>query len=335
MQFSSLREMEAPGFLRHGLATLASPRLTLVAIVLLGVGAWIVAEHPDESAFSVELILPLTLLSLNLIAAVMTNRVFRRQPALLLFHLALLSLVLLSLASRLTYLEGTAELAVGQSFQGLVERKQGILHRGRLDDVEFLNQGFSVNYRPQLRRDKTINRVVWRDDLGFERRSEIGDQAPLVLHGYRFYTTSNKGFSALFRWEPLQGGPQLGSVNFPSYPLYAKRQKSTWRLGLEDIQVALNIDEQLIDPAKDSEFRMPQRHTVTLDLAWRVATLSPGEVLLLPTGRLVYVGLSTWMGYAVTYDWTVPWLLAACVLAVLALGWHFWSKFAQRPWQPG
>jgi cytochrome c biogenesis protein len=325
--------MDRPGSVWHGLATLASPRLTLVAIVLLGAGAWIVAERPDESAFSFELILPLTLLSLNLVAAVMTNRVFRRQPALLVFHLALLSLVLLGAASRLTYLEGTTELAVGQSFPGLVERKQGIWHRGRLDDVEFVNQGFSVSYREQLRRDKTINRVVWRDELGFERRAEIGDQTPLVLHGYRFYTTSNKGFAALFRWEPAQGEPQLGSVNFPSYPLHAKRQKSAWRLGIDDIQVALNIDEQLIDPSKDSKFRMPQRHTVTLDLEWRVATLSPGEALLLPSGRLVYVGLSTWMGYAVTYDWTVPWLLAACVLAVLALGWHFWSKFSLRPWQ--
>jgi hypothetical protein len=29
----------------------------------------------------------------------------------------------------------------------------------------------------------------------------------------------------------------------------------------------------------------------------------------------------------------MPWLLAACTLAVLALGWHFWSKFSVRPWQ--
>ena len=326
--------MEAPGAVRHGLAMLASLRLTLAAIVLLGAGAWIVAERPDESAFSAELIVPLTLLSLNLVAAVVTNRAFRRQPALLVFHLALLSLVLLGLASRLTYLEGTTELAVGQSFPGLVERKQGIWHRGRLDEVEFVNQGFSVNYRPQLRRDKTINRVVWRDDLGFERRSEIGDQMPLVLHGYRFYTTSNKGFAAMFRWEPAQGEPQVGTVNFPSYPMYASQQKSIWRLGTDDIQVTLNISELLIDPSTDSEFRMPQRHTVTVDLPWRVATLAPGEVLLLPQGRLVYVGLSTWMGYAVTYDWTVPWLLAACTLAVLALGWHFWGKFSLRPWQP-
>lgn len=333
MQFSSLRGKEALWSVRHGLAILASPRLTLMAIVLLGAGAWIVAERPDESAFSAELILPLSLLSLNLIAAVLTNRSFRRQPALLVFHLALLSLVLLGAVSRLTYLEGTAELAVGQSFPGLVERRQGIWHRDRLDEVEFVNLGFSVSYREQLRRDKTINRVVWRDELGFERSLEIGDQTPLVIHGYRFYTTPNKGFAALFRWEPTKGEPKLGSVNFPSYPLYANRQKSNWRLGIDDIQVDLNIDEQLIDPSKDSEFRMPPRHTVTLDLGWRVATLNPGEVLQLPAGRLVYVGLSTWMGYAVTYDWTVPWLLSACILAVLALGWHFWRKFSLRPWQ--
>ena len=28
----------------------------------------------------------------------------------------------------------------------------------------------------------------------------------------------------------------------------------------------------------------------------------------------------------------IPWLLAACVLAISSLGWHFWGKFAAKPW---
>ena len=39
------------------------------------------------------------------------------------------------------------------------------------------------------------------------------------------------------------------------------------------------------------------------------------------------------MGYVVYSDWTLPWLLAAATLAAAALGWHFWRRFAMRPWQ--
>jgi cytochrome c biogenesis protein len=164
---------------------------------------------------------------------------------------------------------------------------------------------------------------------------EIGDQVPLVIRGYRFYTSSNKGFAALFRWEPNGGRAELGSINFPSYPANKDQQTSSWRLGSDELQIKLNIPEQLIDPETASSFRLPDRHHVTVDFSWRVAILQPGESVLIPAGRLVYVGLTTWMGYNVFYDWTMPWLLAACALAVLALGWHFWSKFAARPWQPG
>jgi cytochrome c biogenesis protein len=38
------------------------------------------------------------------------------------------------------------------------------------------------------------------------------------------------------------------------------------------------------------------------------------------------------MGYLVFYDWTIPWMLSACVVAVLSMGWHFWRKFAAKPW---
>ena len=137
----------------------------------------------------------------------------------------------------------------------------------------------------------------------------------------------------MFRWEPSQGVAQLEAMNLPSYPGNKDTQQTSGRLGSEDVRVRLNIREQLIDPATHSQFRLPGEHDVTVDFSWRLATLKPGEAVTIPSGRLVYVGLSTWMGYNVFYDWTMPWLLAACGLAVLALGWHFWEKFARKPWQ--
>jgi len=61
--------------------------------------------------------------------------------------------------------------------------------------------------------------------------------------------------------------------------------------------------------------------------------LKPGESVNLPGGKLTYEGLKKWMGYNVDKDWTIGWLFAACGVAMLSLGWHFWKKFAAKPWQ--
>jgi len=51
-----------------------------------------------------------------------------------------------------------------------------------------------------------------------------------------------------------------------------------------------------------------------------------------PGGVLLYDSLTIWMGYTVFYDWTISWLFAASIVAVLSLAWFFWQKFAARPW---
>jgi hypothetical protein len=314
-------------------AMLASLRLTLASLVLLLGAVVYIYDHAGEADATLPLVLPLSLLSLNLLAAIATNKAFRRQLPLLVFHLALLAIIVLVAVGRLTYLRATTEVVSGGSHLALERIEAGPWHGGAKDALGFDNLGFSIDYKPGLQRDATVNRVRWRDENGIPHTTEIGDQVPLVIRGYRIYTSSNKGFSALFHWEPLQGEAELGSVNFPGYPLHRNDQTTAWRLGSDELRVRLNIRGQLIDPKAAGSFRLPGEHDVTLETPWRVATLKPGEALRVPTGRLVYVGLTTWMGYNVFYDWTMPWLLAACALAALALGWHFWRKFALRPWQ--
>lgn len=313
----------------------ASLRVTLISlVVLIGVSWWSYgAPAGSEAGVEWPLVATLAVLSLNLLAAIAVNRAFRAQLPLLIFHLALLALVILVLASRLTYLQGVTEVASGTAFTGLTSRQAGPFHSGAIDKVDFTSLGFTITYLPGLKRDKTLNRAQVRTEGGLTRAVEFGDQEPLVVNGYRFYTSGNKGFSAILRWVPEQGDEQVGTVNFPGYPLYAAKQTSVWRIGPQEIQLTLNLQELLIDTARKDEFRMPKRHSITADLGWRAVTLEPGQSFRLPAGELSYLGLTTWMGYSVFYDWTMPWLLAACTLAVLALGWHFWSKFSVRPWQ--
>jgi len=315
---------------------LASLKLTLVSLVVLG--ATIVYAYLGDERGGLAIVPPLVLLSINLIAAVATHPAFRRWSALLAFHLGLISIVLLVALGRMTYLKGRVELAQGEEFPGvLTDTEAGPWHRSGLVDVHFTNDGFRIAYAPGLQRDKTRNNVRYLDEDGREQTAEIGDHMPLVLSGYRFYTSPNKGFAPAFIWTPAGSRqPILGTVNLPSYPLNELKQAREWQLpgtGMK-LWTMLQFDGVLIDPNNASEFKLPEKHTIILRIGEQRRELRPGDTVDLPEGQLRYEGLRTWMGYTVFYDWTIHWLLVACAFTVASLGWHFWRKFAARPWNP-
>lgn len=311
---------------------LASLKLVPLGIALLGLASIAVYKVGDSA--TPWLAGPLFLLAANLIAAVVTNGVFRRQVPLLTFHLALIALVLLAAFGRLSYLTGSAAVTEGEAYTGLWRQSAGPLHNGRLEDVHFFNDGFEIAYLPGPVRDLTVNRVRWTDADGRERVEEVADNRPLVQHGYRFYPSSNKGFAPILLWRPKVGEPLLGAVHLPSYPVHANGQASNWRPAgaRQDIWVMLDIPEELIPADRHSRFRLPDKHHLVLrqgDARWE---LQLGGSVTLPDGVVEYRELRTWMGYIVFYDWTLSWMLSACALAVLSLGGHFWRKFASKPW---
>lgn len=321
--------------LRAASLAVASLRLTLAIIaLLLAAVIWIYDASGEANATEI-LAWPLGLLALNLLAAIATNQAFRRQMPLLLFHLALLAIVLLAAIGRLTYLRATAEVTVGAELEALDNLEAGPWHRGARERLRFENLGFSIDYKPGLRRDRTRNRVRWRDEANIPHEAEIGDQVPLVIDGYRIYTTPNKGFAAIFEWHGENGVVQAGSVNFPAYPVHANRQVSNWVLGGREFEARLLIDQSPLDPAAATRFDLPQRYRLVVRSSLGEFQPRPGESVPLGRGRLVFRGLGSWMGYSVFYDWTIPWLLAASSLAVVALAWHFRRKFAARPWTAG
>lgn len=313
---------------------LASLKLTLVILVALG--AAILVAYLSETPATWALAIPLAAFALNLAAAVATNPVFRHQISLLVFHLALIALVLLIAVGRLTYLKGQMELAEGEVFDGQLTREEsGPWHLRHLDALRFSNKGFTIDYAKGVRRGATRNQVAWTESDGQMRQAVIGDQTPLKLAGYRFYTSHNKGFAPAFIWHPNSGAPPvLGTVHLPAYPLHEYKQALEWTPpgGKTPLWVMLQFDEVILDPAKPSEFRLPTKHQIVVRAGEQRQELKPGEAMRLTDGILVYDGLRSWMGYTVSYDSTLPWLLAAGVLAVASLAWHFWSKFTARPW---
>ncbi len=268
-------------------------------------------------------------LALNLLAGLATHPGLRRKPALLVAHLALLTFVVLAGVGRLASLEGHFELTQGVPFDGrLLGGEVGPWHRDRLHALDFRHEGFEIDYAPGRQRGPTRNTVAWVDEAGREQRAVIGDHRPLLLQGYRLYTSPNKGFAPVLRWRPERGEEQLGAVHLPSYPMHELRQHNEWRLpDGRVLWVHLQIDETLIDPAQAGAFRLPRAHRLVVRIGEQRFELGEGEAAALEGGTLVYEGLATWMGYRIAYDPTLPWLLATSPLAALALAWHFAIAF--------
>lgn len=320
----------APSVLRR----LASLKLTLGLIAWLAIA--VLYAHRETVSASWSIALPLAALAINLAAAVVTNPVFRRQTALLVFHLALIALAVLIAAGRLIELRGRAEVTQGAAFDGrLIEVDAGPLHPWRLERAAFVNDGFEIDYGAGVKRGPTRNRVRWHDTRG-EQRAVVGDHVPLVLAGYRFYTSPNKGFAVRLTWRPAAGASVPVVLHFPAYPVFQFGQTLEWNLPRSSVMLKLKLDlpDKLIDPDAPSRFAMPREHRLTIDDGADVRSLAAGGAIAVAGGVLVYDELTTWMGYSVLFDPTTPWLAAACAVALGALAWHFWRKFAARPWQP-
>lgn len=304
------------GSLRHTLALLG----LLSAVVLLRPAWWPLA-------------LVIGALALNLLAALVVHPVLRRKLPLLMAHLALLVLVVAVATGRLMALDGRFELTQGVPFDGtLMDREAGLLHVDRLQRLSFRHDGFEIDYAPGRKRGATRNSVTWHGADGQPQSAVIGDHRPLVLQGHRFYTSPNKGFAPVLRWQPVHGESVLGAVHLPSFPAQELRQSREWALpDGRTVWVLLDIDQQLIDPQKAARFEMPRTHRLVVRFGNARHELVAGQSVVLEGGTLSYEGLRTWMGYRVAYDPTLPWLLAAALLAALALAVHFVQKFSAQP----
>ena len=57
----------------------------------------------------------------------------------------------------------------------------------------------------------------------------------------------------------------------------------------------------------------------------------PGETVSTGRHRVKLEALRLWLGYEVFYNPVLSWLLAAALVAVMGLAWHFWAKLWSKP----
>jgi len=310
-----------------------SLKLTLVLFILLSlcvIGYYFLIDSRWL------IVVPLLLLSINLLAAIVVYPTLRYHYPLLVFHLSLLALLLMIVAGQLSQFKGSVEITEGVPFAGEPTHFQaGPFHQQQLNKLQFLLHRFNISYAPGPVRDVTQAEIEWLDNRGESRRGIVGDHLPLIIDGYRFYTTHNKGFAPIFSWQPDSGAqPQTGAVHLPAYPAHEHNQAQSWNLPGSDTSVWINLqfDEVILDPEHHSQFHPPGEHTLVLRIDKARHELEPGDTIKLPGGELTYNELRSWMGFSVSYDWSLPWLLAACLVAVASIGWHYWRKCAASPW---
>ena len=311
------------------LQKLASLRLTLAGLAALIANSFAISQWPDEAI--PWLVLPLSVLAFNLLAALLVRHAFRQQAALLLFHVGLLGVLLLVAAGVLMRFDGSVEVVEGSAFNAasVTDRGRGWLHPDRLDRVYFTQGPVEVNYLPGLRRDTTHSRVALGRADGPAIRRDVGDREGFTSNGYRFMTTFNKGYAVLLLWRDAAGTEAIGAVNFPSFPEFDWKQVNGWTTPAGE---SLTLELKLAG-------RVPEQTAWTLnsrDVGYAVGisggalaenTVGPGESVAVTGGEITVVDLRLWMGYRIDYNPLLPWLLTAAFLSLGALGVHMAQKF--------
>jgi len=308
------------------LAWIGSTPAMLAGFALLA--AALAAAHADAGAPSWIIVAPLALLALNLAAAIAAHPRLRRG-GLGVFHVALLALMIVAAAGRLARFEGRVEMAEGAALDpsAVEELTRGPLHRFAMPAEAFVQGPISVRYRPGVKRAHTRSEVSVPGEDGSAATRVVGDDEPLVVAGYRFYTTHNKGFAPILTWQPASGRAQTGALHLPSYPLFDWRQENRWRPpGAGELRVWLRLDEPLAEDRAWTLEPRSARGVLVVQAQGTRAELREGEELRLEGGTLRYERLAGWMGYRVFFDPTLPWLLGLALAAAAGLAAYLWKR---------
>lgn len=319
---------------------LASLRLTLAALGL-ALAALLWARIQDERAGSL-LTFAFAVLFINLLAALATNPKLYRQFGLLVFHLGLALLALAAAIGQMFSLEGHVEVTQGSEFDPahLVASIAAPFHPWSLRQTRFLQGPFTIDYLPGMKRQNTRSQVTLLDDGEQGRTLEVGDDIPLVIGSYRLYTTANKGYAPVLTWTEPNGETITGAVHLPSFPVNYDRQGADWIPpgSKEPLVLWLELPDPMFDPDKAWRFAIPETARLAVTQGQERTVLAPGEEMSIGAAKLRYEKLTGWMGYAIFYDPTLPWLFASSVVAILGLAWHVIRRFllaASTPWETG
>jgi cytochrome c biogenesis protein len=311
--------------MRTLLAAVGSTRAMLACFAALGAALVLPGAH---GTWSVPL--ALAAVALNLASAIAVHPRLRRG-GLGILHASLLAFLLAAACGQLARYEGEIEVVEGGAFEpeAVTTTRAGVLHTWGLGRDAFFQGPWTVDYEPGVKRAHTRSGVLVAQDDGSLRPRVVGDDTPLRIDGYRFYTTHNKGFAAIVTWLPERGEPATGALHFPSYPMFDWRQEARFDVpGHGEARLFLQLDAPLDERARWTLDPAATNAALVVHAEGRRESLRPGNAAPLPGGRLRFDRLTGWMGYRVFRDPALPWLLVFAAVAVAGLAWHVWRRAA-------
>lgn len=305
---------------------LGSTKLTLWGFLLLAIS--LVAKEFSIAPAQWLMFAMLGVLTINLACALLVTPRLRQEPGLLIFHLALLALLILAGVGRLTHFDGHVEVMEGNtfSFTDVSVDSRGALHPAWLEDVVFTQGPFAVDYAPGVKRARTRSAISFSTDAGTSI-DDIGDDVPFISRGFRFYTTHNKGLAAVLTWQPERGEAITGAVHMPAYPLFDWKQDNHWQPpGGPAIRFWLHLANPLQEDLAWTLTSERLAGTLAVNVAGKRIELERGESVRVPGGELRFDELRGWMGYRIFFDPTLPWLFVAAMAALVGLALQFWRR---------
>ena len=305
--------------------------LKLSAILMLPLIVTVFAVNQLNYVSNNWVAIPLALLGVNLLAAISTNSSFRRQPALLAFHVCLLLVVVLAGLGALLQYDGHVELVEGEIFDAsrVEVTDRGLLRHSGPESLKFEQGRIAVEYAPGLIRQSTFSDVMVNGEAGYTSALRFGDRANMTICCYRFSTSFNKGFAAILKWTGNDGSVLLGSINFPSYPEYEWKQINDWTTpGGENIELELVLSTAADRTgawrlqSEGSEFAINISRS-----DGQTTRLLRGESLSLAGGQLTAADLRLWIGYRVDSNPMLQCVFIAALMSLAALSLHFNKKY--------
>lgn len=312
------------------IAKFGSTKVTLTGFAVLGLA--LIAKEFSLLPAQWLVLVTLGVLTLNLAAALAVTSRLRQEPGLLIFHLALLALLILAAVGRLTHFDGHVEVMEGNAFSAaeVVVDGRGVLHPALLEEIAFVQGPFSVNYAPGVKRARTRSEVLFESASGVQKR-DVGDDVPFTSHGFRFYTTHNKGIAVVLTWLPDSGETMTGAVHMPAYPLFDWKQDNGWQPpGGPDIRFWLHLSTPMQEDRAWTLTSDRVSGVLAVNAQGKRIEIKRGEQVRVGSGQLRFDELRGWMGYRIFFDPTLPWLLVAAVMAVFGLALQFWRNSVPR-----
>ena len=307
---------------------LSSLKLSFAAMAVLLFA--VLFSYFDQNQPVLWIAIPLLVLAVNLLFAMVYNPRIRQNSGLLMFHICLLALVLLAALGQLTSMKGRVEIVQGQAFDS---EQVTVVQRGpwhslqALKQLRFVQGDIQVDYTEGLRRGATRSQLQVNGEPFV-----VGDNRAFFAHGYRFYTTSNKGYAAMLSWFGENGQTIRGAIHFPSYPLYDWKQDNQWLTPAGQLLKMKFISA--LQPEPDTSWMLDSRRAAGMlqveSAAGAIQTLKPGQRITLQGGELEFVEVRMWMGYSIFYNPWLAWFFAASIVGVLGLAWHFYLKLGPR-----